>query len=222
VVGGASSNPSVTVTWLASSGGNSGLAGYDTLWDHAATTILDGIVDTGSGLTSSTTSLAVSNQDWYFHIRAKDGAGNLSATQHLGPFRIGLCNSFAANSAYGVGKPGTNGIPQLVALDDPILGYASSVQIQNGRPGATPTLVLGAASALIPFDGSTILVFPQIVLVIPIPIAADGTLILSGTLPADSALCGLTIYHQVLIPDPAATGYYKLAFTPGLARTFGS
>lgn len=217
-----SSNPNVQVTWTAAVDVHSGLVGYDTEWDHSATTDPVGVVDTPAVVTSLTTPLAPSTQGWFFHIRARDNAGNLGTTRHLGPFKIGVCGIQATNTLYGVGKPGINGVPKLVALNLPIVGEQSTIEIQNGRPGATPILILGAAQTSIPFDGGTLLASLNIVINIPVPLDGSGSLAISGNIPADPNLCGVTLYHQVLIPDPAATGFYHLSMTAGLARRFGS
>jgi hypothetical protein len=39
---------------------------------------------------TGTTSPALSNGSWYFHLRTRDNAGNWTATSHLGPFVIAV------------------------------------------------------------------------------------------------------------------------------------
>lgn len=132
------------------------------------------------------------------------------------------CDESAANAEYGQGKAGSTGVPHLFSDDLPYLGVTSGFTVENARPGAIPTLILGVQGVSLPFDGGLLLASPQIVLTLPVPIAADGTLTVKGKIPADPSLCGVSIFHQVLIPDPAASGYYKLALTNGLKRTLGS
>jgi len=138
-----------------------------------------------------------------------------------GPF-VPDCTTEPSNLEYGVGKPGAFGIPRLAALDLPTLGLATSIQLTNGRPGAMPVLFLSTQSAALPFDGGTLHLVPQFVFPLPVAIPANGTLTLPGTLPGDPALCGFTLFHQVLFVDPAATGSKHTAQSNGLARTFGS
>lgn len=132
------------------------------------------------------------------------------------------CDGAPSNLEYGAGKAGEFGVPHLVGLDLPTLGTSTSIQLSNGRPGALPVLFLGTQQAALPFDGGVIHLVPAFVLSIPAPIAVDGTLTLSGVLPGDAALCGLTLYHQMLFVDPLASGFYNTALTNGLARTLGS
>lgn len=132
------------------------------------------------------------------------------------------CDTDAANTEYGQGKAGTNGVPRLTSTDLPYVGATSAIRLENALPGAIPTLVLGVQAVSLPFDGGTLLASPNIVLTLPAPVAPDGTLTISGKIPADPGLCGVDIFHQFLIPDPAATGFYKLALTNGLRRTLGS
>jgi hypothetical protein len=138
-----------------------------------------------------------------------------------GPF-VPDCDGSPANLEYGAGKPGGFGTPQLVALDLPTLGKETAIRLENGRPGAMPLLLLGSQQAALPFDGGVLHLVPSIVIPIPVPIAADGTLTLSGTLPGDANLCGVTLHHQMMFVDPGAAGFHQLAFTNGLARTLGS
>lgn len=220
-IGVLSTNVSITMNWSAATDVYSGLLGYDIEWDHVANTVPAGVVDTAKDLTSKTTLLAASTQDWWFHIRASDGAGNLGGTLHRGPYKIGLCSNLASNAGYGSGKPGSLGIPLLVPLDNPVLGTTSTVELQNAKPGALPILFLGTAPVSLPFDGGQLLVNPLSVISIPVPVPASGKLPLSGPVPLDAGLCGITLYYQVMFTDSGASGYYHLARTAGLARTFG-
>lgn len=138
-----------------------------------------------------------------------------------GPF-VPDCDNEPSNLEYGLGKPGAFGVPHLAALDPPTLGLSSSIQLTNGRPGALPVLLLSTQSAALPFDGGTLHVEPQFVFPLSVPIPANGTLTLPGTLPGDPAYCGFTLYHQMLFVDPSAAGAKHTAQTNGLARTFGS
>lgn len=132
------------------------------------------------------------------------------------------CVNEPSNLEYGLGKPGSFGVPHLEAIGLPTLGLESSIRLSNGRPGALPVLFLGTQQAALPFDGGTLHVVPQFVFTIPVPIAGDGTLTIPGTLPGDPSLCGFTLYHQMIFVDPSATGFYHTAQSNGLARTFGS
>lgn len=215
---------SLTVKWTVASDAHSGLAGYQTIVDENAATVPNGALNVGAAATGSVETIPTptTTKQYWFHVRAQDQAGNWGPPQHVGPFVIGVCSNTATNVSYGTGKPGTNGIPQLVAQDSPVLGEVSTVTITNGFPGAKPILILGISQTNIPWDGGTLLASLNLLIDIPVGILPNGTLPLSGLLPPDPSTCGVTIYHQVLIPDPGATGFYGLAMTQGLARTLGS
>ncbi len=70
--------------------GGSGLAGYSIEWNHAAVSTPDAVVDVPhTADPHSTTSPALADgNDWYFHLRTCDLAGNCTATVHAGPFWI--------------------------------------------------------------------------------------------------------------------------------------
>jgi len=131
------------------------------------------------------------------------------------------CTNPASNATYGVGKPGTNGVPFLQALDLPIVGAMATIRVSNALPGAFSTLFLGVQQASIPFDGGALLVNNPLVISIPIPFDVAGSWTLAGQMPNDPSLCGLTLYHQVMYVDPGASGFYQTAQTNGLARTLG-
>lgn len=131
------------------------------------------------------------------------------------------CDTAANDVEYGMGHAGTNGVPALHGSSLPVLGTVTGIEVKNARPGALPILLLGVQSTSLPFSGGTLLVVPA--LSVPLPqVASDGHVSIEATLPTSSALCGITVYHQVLIPDAGAAGFYHVALTNGLARTFGS
>jgi len=134
-----------------------------------------------------------------------------------------LCNTAPSSFAFGTGKPGSVGTPKLLQLGAGELGKTSGIRMTNALPGAGGvTLVLGASQLSVPFDGGTLWVSPDIFIVLPFTIPANGQFDIVGPLPADASLCGATIYHQMWYIDPGATGFYQTAQTNGLARTFGS
>ena len=81
----------VSVEWSgASDTGGSGLAGYSVLFDTSPSTLPDDTVDVAhTADPHATTSAALADgQAHYFHLRTCDGAGNCTATVHLGPYWI--------------------------------------------------------------------------------------------------------------------------------------
>lgn len=132
------------------------------------------------------------------------------------------CDVQAVDVEYGTGKAGSLGVPKLKGGFALELGSVATIEIQNALPGAFPFLMAGLTKTSLAFDGGTLLVVPDLFLKLPLPIRPDGTLSITGPVPADGNLCGLTLYHQVLFVDPGASGFYHASLTNGLARTFGS
>jgi hypothetical protein len=120
---------------------------------------------------------------------------------------------------YGAGFAGTNGIPTLAASADPVLG--TQIDVDLGNSLGAPTfgyLLAGVSQASIPTTlGGTLLV-GGVFLALPVSIPASG-LSLPEALPADLALCGVSIFVQGLELDPGAQ--VGVSFTPGLELFFG-
>ena len=80
-----SSDRSVVAAWSGATDTASGVSGYSIEWSPSSTTSPDQTQDT-AGTTS--TSPALPDGTWWFHLRTRDSAGNWSQAVHLGPFRI--------------------------------------------------------------------------------------------------------------------------------------
>lgn len=129
------------------------------------------------------------------------------------------CGGVATVQEYGVGKPGSFGVPHLGAPTLPWIGDSLAAELTDAAPNAPAILLLGFAPLAAPFDGGTLLVNPALSLFVTT--SASGSLELEFPLPADPQLCGWTIYQQMLILDPGAAGFYQTAITNGLAQTIG-
>jgi hypothetical protein len=114
----------VTVQWSGATDASSGVAGYSYAWSHSPSTVPDDAWDT-SETTLSDTSLADSD-DWWFHVRAIDAAGNVAAgAVHLGPFQIDttppssqISSPATANSPnFFVSWSGTDNVSGIVSYD---------------------------------------------------------------------------------------------------------
>lgn len=64
----------------------SGISGYSYAWDTSPSTAPDTSADTG-GTSQSYTNVA-DGDNWYFHVRALDNAGNWGNADHFGPIKI--------------------------------------------------------------------------------------------------------------------------------------
>lgn len=82
-----SADNTIDVSWSGAADSDSGVYGYSVAWTHSATFVPDQLVDTTTA--SATSTPLDDDDDWYFHVRTRDVAGNWSADAgHFGPFRI--------------------------------------------------------------------------------------------------------------------------------------
>ena len=220
-VGANSTNQTLVINWTAASDAHSGIAGYDTIFNNSSSTVPSGSLDAAAGATSKSATLSPSTNGYYFHIRARDNAGNWGTAQHIGPFYIVWCSTGASATTYGVGKPGTFGIPSLTATP-PVIGSTFTMSLSNGFPGATAWIILGSATANIPYDCGAFLnnrlyIFPW-----PVPVDGSGNISIPINLPGNPASCGSTTYWQMMLVDPAASCFRHTAQSNGLRLTGGS
>jgi predicted GH43/DUF377 family glycosyl hydrolase len=86
-----SNDTTMDVGWSVAEGGG-GISGYDGFsiaWDTSSFTVPDSTIDCDANTNSATSPPLSDSNSIYFHIRAKDQAGNWAAeTAHLGPFWI--------------------------------------------------------------------------------------------------------------------------------------
>jgi len=79
----------IDINWTAAQDATSGLNGYSTQWSHFSDTLPDKIKDIEYNITNITSHSLSTANDWYFHIRSVDNAGNWNGTAtHIGPFYI--------------------------------------------------------------------------------------------------------------------------------------
>jgi hypothetical protein len=119
---------------------------------------------------------------------------------------------------YGTGWPGTNGIPSLTAIGDPILCTTLAVDFANSLGASTVALLMigfQATDQPTAYGGHR-LVVPASSFLVSLPAAG---LALSGPLPCDESLCGLAVYAQALEIDGGASK--GVSFTPGLELRLG-
>jgi WD40 repeat protein len=129
------------------------------------------------------------------------------------------CTTDATWTNYGTGFPGSNGVPSLTSLADPVLGTVLTLELGNSYGLSTCGLFFVGFQQTVLHSvwGGDLLVVPMLTLAIDMP--PDGTSI-SGHLPIDSNLCGFTIYLQAIEIDPGAA--MGVSFTQGLELLLGS
>jgi hypothetical protein len=124
----------------------------------------------------------------------------------------------ASASTYGVGHPGTIGVPPLLASANPVLGTTPSLLVGSSTNVATlAALFLGVAAANVPTPwGGTALVQPLVSVGVALP---PGGASVPFAIPNDPALCGFAVHAQAVVVDAGAS--QGLAFTAGLALAIG-
>jgi hypothetical protein len=192
---------------------------------------IDGVlVDTQTG----SASLPLAGADWYLgstagvreffrgdldDVQVYDGVLN---DQHVATlfFRAGRAIESPSIVNFGVGFPGSTGVPSLTAAGLPLLGRSLEVTIGGSGTFVIPgVLLIGVQEAAIPLAGGTLLTDPASAI-------AQVRFLLPGNLnrvplaiPADPVLSGVPIYLQAVEVDGGAA--FGLSFTPGLRITAG-
>jgi subtilisin family serine protease len=146
------------VSWTAAvDTGGSGIAGYAGVWDSSPATVPAGALNIAAGATSFSQSIGSSTIGRYFHLRAKDRAGNWGATAHFGPVYAN------ANSVlvYCTGKTNSLGCVPSIGTN----GNQPSKSAGNFTVTCTNTLnqkfgllFFGTQPQNVPFQGGTLCV----------------------------------------------------------------
>ncbi len=140
----------IQVTWWGAEDAGSGVYGYSHAWSHSTASVPDDTVDTTG---TSATSLPLADSDsWYFHVRARDAAGNwASGATHSDRFYIDTTDPLAW---INLSSHETNTNPFTVRWNgwDGGSGVASyDVQVLNGgvdwQPWLSETTSLSASFA---------------------------------------------------------------------------
>lgn len=126
--------------------------------------------------------------------------------------------ALASWRAYGAGYPGTFGVPVLAPQTNPILNHTFALDLSNSLGASTLGLVFaGTADASTPTSaGGTLLVTPVVAIPVTVP---TGGATLSGSLPNDATLSGVSLYFQGLEADSGATN--GISFSAGVRLILG-
>lgn len=225
-----------------------GVPTMDELWGHVdlntspCSTANDFVLELQRGATLGSTGW-VRNQTYTFRIdytptRVKVYVDTVLQIDVQGSFpdgRIGFYNFSQAGvtynaftsdcvaswSNYGVGFPGTAGVPTLVAGGEPQLGTAVALRMSNVAP--TPQLgflVFGYLRQNLPTGfGGALLVQPLSGETLPLPVA-PGVGVRNLVIPLDAAFCGILVHVQGAHLDAGSAS--GIAFTPGLTLALGN
>jgi hypothetical protein len=96
-----SNDAEVTMAWTGAADSSSGVSGYSYLWNDSPLTVPDRTEDTVN--TSVASTIPGDGQDWYFHVRARDVAGNwaIGAT-HQGPYWLDVSPPTGPTTIHGL------------------------------------------------------------------------------------------------------------------------
>jgi hypothetical protein len=159
----------VTLTWNSATDARSGLAGYAALVDTNPTTDPAGALNVASTATSFVQNIGSSTAARYFHLRARDVAGNWGATRHFGPVLVD------ANpvSTYCTGKVNSLGCTPTVSFAGSASKSAGNLTVlcSNVISQKNGLMFWGFAPASAPFQGGTMCVQPPLVRT---PLASSG------------------------------------------------
>ncbi len=153
-----SCNPSVIVTWnAATDAGGAGLAGYAGVWNTTAVFDPTGATNIIAGSTSFLQNVGSSTQPRYFHLRARDAAGNWGPTAHFGPVLVNA----ASVSTYCTGKLNSAGCVPAISSNGAqpsksAGNFAVTCSLVVSRKSGL--LFFGAAPQAAPFQGGTLCV----------------------------------------------------------------
>jgi Tol biopolymer transport system component len=129
-----------------------------------------------------------------------------------------FCSIAASWSNYGVGFPGTTGIPTFTSRQNPVLGTTIARDLANsyGSPTLGLLLIGFQQASLHTNRGGDLLVVPAVV--IPISFSYGGDTF-TGDIPRDWSLCGIRLEAQAVEADPGAAK--GVSFTSGLELVLG-
>jgi hypothetical protein len=143
----------VAMAWTGASDAGSGLAGYLGVWDGAPATNPAGATNIAAGALGYAANIGSSASPRWFHLRAKDFAGNYGTTRHFGPM-LADANSV---SSYCVGKANSLGcVPAIGSANQPSKSSGNfTVTCSNALNQKNGLLFWGYAPSATPFQGGT-------------------------------------------------------------------
>ena len=102
----------------------------------------------------------------------------------------------------GLGKAGSNGVPELMGQGPLLAGSPNQIDLQDAAPSASATLVFGLSAVNAPFKGGLLVPVPDVL--VPLQTGADGGASLPFVLPQGTPP-GIPLHFQFWISDPLAT-----------------
>ncbi len=138
-------------------------------------------------------------------VVARDAQNNVGRDDSDADFAITGTACRAGSANFGTGKPGSFGVPSLLASAPPRLGTNINLDVALAWPNTAAVVLVGASRIAFPFDGGVVLANPDVLL--PIAIGAGGTATVPMPVPDLPSLCGGVVVLQAWIAgDPGASG----------------
>jgi len=151
----------------------------------------------------------------------------LLAVLFAAPFTTSLaqdCLPLPLSEAFGVGTPGTDGVPELHPVGTPLVDQPGmGLRIARGAPDAAAQILVGTVGASLPLGayGAHLYATPPFArFPLRLDAAGDSVALFQTPAPASPALCGLEFAAQGLVMDASAQG--GVAFTAGLHLRFAA
>ena len=140
------------------------------------------------------------------------------------PATSAQCAAVASVASVGTGTPGSNGVPVLSANGDPLVGVPGfSLTLSSAKLNGSGGIMVStnAGNQVFPNLGATLyLALPLHHFRVQFDATGSATLGVPQTVTQADLYCGLTLYMQGLVLDPAAQGGFALS--NALTVTFGS
>ena len=141
-------NTTVSLQWTPAVDVHSGLSGYVGVWDSSPSTVPSGPANLGV-VSSLVQNIGSSTSPRWFHLRARDNAGNMGFTAHFGPIyananSVSTYCTAKTNSLGCVPSIGTNGVQpdksagNFTVTCTNVLNQKSGLLFWSLAPSATP------------------------------------------------------------------------------------
>jgi hypothetical protein len=135
-----------------------------------------------------------------------------------------VCHSIAGIQALGAGTPGSAGVPLLETSGAPIVGQGGfSLKLSQGPAHAASAILIGeyfGPSNVLALGGTLYLAKPYHHPRVQLDATGAGSFPMPQVQSMPAMFCGMTLYAQAVVMDPAAMGGFSLS--NAIAIKFGT
>jgi V8-like Glu-specific endopeptidase len=140
-----SNDPTLDMNWNHGTDATSGVQGYSVWWTQNSVDNPDTTIETANAFYTNSTPLTVGN-NWYFHLKTVDDAGNWSSPIHIGPYYLDLTSPTSWMTALAPTTCGNQIKLKWTGADVASGIFSYTLQYRVGSGGAWTTW-LGSTSA---------------------------------------------------------------------------